>query len=315
MKEAPWSRFAVGVPSNSDCRPLLSVGHVAHVRAALRIVEDAKLRADLVFDKSKLNDKRIRVVWLSPNDWSGAGGFRYGNVRFSFDWEPLVARKRIYWVESHAYHVPACRILITDTDYDSDPQLLPYDPKKARGPWWVSPNGMHYWNGKYCLELMYEGDLPVGRAMRVDLVTHHPEFCSIDARTCSDKGRSNWNAAAEFFGILAASSSQLLSLPGLVEEAGNGPRPASSLLQAHSALCTRCSKLSPRRWGTLRADDPDAPAFARALLRSLAAKELRQDADALASVFQSAEEAERAISDLLAHTAGLASGEVLSQYD
>ena len=59
-----------------------------------RIAEDRRLRADLIFDKSKLKERRIRVVWLSPNDWDNDGGFRYGNVRFTYDWASLVEDKR-----------------------------------------------------------------------------------------------------------------------------------------------------------------------------------------------------------------------------
>lgn len=317
MKRAPWSRFAVGTPrtrrglADPDCAPLVSVGHVAHVRAAFRIVEDGKLRPDLVFDESKLNTERIRVVWLSPNNWTNAGGFRYGNVRFSFDWEGLVRGKRVYWVESIAYRVAACRLLISDTNYDGALQL--YDPRAERGPWWVSPSGKHYWNSKYCLEVMYDGDVPLERATGVDFVDHHPQYCNIDYRTCRDKGRSAMDAAGEFMATLA-SNNQRLALPGLVTETEGVRRPASALIQAHSRLYLKCGRLKPAKWGALRADDVRAPAIARALLRSLAARELADDAVALASVFQNAEVAGRAISDLLARAVDLEDGEVLLQW-
>jgi hypothetical protein len=164
MNVEPWDEFAVGAPSkqpnwsNRDCLPLVSVAHVAHVTTALRIVQEGCLRANLVFDESKLNTERIRVVWLSPNDW--ARGFRYGSIRFSFGWEPLIAGKRAYWVESIAYGVAACRILISDRDYDKT--LEPYDPQRVRGPWWLAPDGKHYWNGRYCLEIMYEANVTLG---------------------------------------------------------------------------------------------------------------------------------------------------------
>jgi hypothetical protein len=70
---------------------------------------------------------------LSPNDWNA--GFRYGNVRFTFDWAALVANKKAYWVESIAYGVPACRILVTDTDRGAE--LVAYDPTVRNGPWWI----------------------------------------------------------------------------------------------------------------------------------------------------------------------------------
>ncbi len=92
----PWRKFRVGQPSASanwvepDCQPLTTVSHVAHVPTAVRIAEDGRLREDLVFDRSILNTERIRVTWFSPNDWRGAGGFRHGNVHFTFDWASLV---------------------------------------------------------------------------------------------------------------------------------------------------------------------------------------------------------------------------------
>jgi hypothetical protein len=318
MKEPPWSKFAVCEPSinlswpNSDCMPLESVGHVAHVRDALRIVEDAKLYANLVSDESRPNTQRIRVVWLLPNDWSNAGGFRYGNVRFSFDWKPLVANKRAYWVESIAYKTEACRILITDTNYDKD--LQPYNPRRERGPWWVSPDGVHYWNNNCCLEVMYEGDLILDQTTDVDLVNHHHRMCSIDYRTCPDMGRDKTDAATEFIGTLV-SKNQRLFLPGFVTKTGRTPQPAFALLQAYSELYSRCGRLKPQGWGPLRACDPYAPAVARALLRSLAAKELVLDAEPLASIFQNIEEARLAIGDLIADAVGLAGGEVFIQYE
>ena len=200
MATNPWTRFSVGSPSiknnwtEVDCQPLVTVSHVAHVPVAVRIAEDARLRADLVFDESKLNIERIRVVWLSPNDWKGAGGFRYGNVRFSFDWAALVAGKRAFWVESIAYGVAACRILIAETDFS--PKLEPYDPKGGDGPWWLDGNGQHHWNGKYCLEIMVEGDVLLSGARKVDFVDHHEKRCNIDYKTCRYCGWSNEKAVA-----------------------------------------------------------------------------------------------------------------------
>lgn len=308
MEKSPWSKFAVG----EDGAPLESVGHVAHVRDAFRIVEDVKLYANLVSDESRLNTERIRVVWLSPNDWSNAGGFRYGNVRFSFDWKPLIADKRVYWVESIAYKTEACRILITDTNYDR--ALQPYNPRRESGPWWVSPDGMHYWNSNYCLEVMYEGDLPLEQTTGVDLVKHHPRICSIDYRTCPDMGRGEADAATEFIGVLV-SKNHRLSLPGFVNKAGGTLQPTFVLLEAYSKLYSQCGRLKPQGWGSLRAGDPYAPAVARALLRSLAAKELAHDAAPLASIFQNIKEARRAIGDLIAHAVGLDSGEVFIRYE
>src|SRR3990172_1907525 len=106
-----WVRFRVGSGSANPrwteptCSPLTTISHVTHVEMALRVLKDGVIRSGLVFDESKLNRERILVTWLSPNYW--APGFRYGNVRLSFDWQSIVAGKRYYWVESMAYGVEA----------------------------------------------------------------------------------------------------------------------------------------------------------------------------------------------------------------
>jgi hypothetical protein len=202
-----WTRFRVGSPStdtnwvNPDCQRLSTVYHVVHLDIALRITADGKLKAGLVFDRSKLNTERILVTWLSPNNWTGAGGFRYGNVRFAFDWEQLVQRKRYYWVESIAYGVPACRILITSNDYGD--KLEEYDPTLKNGPWWYNrENNQHYWNGNYCLEIMLEQDLDIEESIGTDFVDHHPQYCSVGAAQCTSRGLRHDRASVLFVAAL-----------------------------------------------------------------------------------------------------------------
>jgi len=155
--EVPWNQFAAGTIQDpnraNNCVPLNHVAHVAHLKAGLRIVEDRQLHADLVFDQSKLNTERIRVVWLSPNDWSNAGGFRYGNVRFLFPWDLIVEGKRYFWVESIAYGVAACRILITHNRarcggyFNEDASETSSVPKgRQRKAWGASPRKGNFKN-------------------------------------------------------------------------------------------------------------------------------------------------------------------------
>lgn len=303
----PWSRFRVGSPSTRsnwtepDCQPLTSVAHVAHVPSALRIVEDGRLRADLVFDKSKLNTERIRVVWLSPNDWTNAGGFRYGNVRFHFDWPMLVANRRVYWVESIAYGVEACRILLTDTDYSAS--LDVYDPTTGEGPWWRSPSGQHYWNGDHCLEIMLEGDLDLADATEVDFVKHHPKRCSIDYRSCHYLGMRADAGGAEFIAAMT-SRKPSLKLPGLVRDKGAGPRPSWSLEGAVDVILERCGQATAGVGSVVRTD-PGARALARAVLATLGNPGVAADLDQLAAHFESAEALRAAVADAIATAAGL----------
>lgn len=141
-KNSPeWQRFKIGTPSktnwvNPDCQRLSTIFHIAHIPVAIDIIRDGYLEPRLICDKSKLNQRRITVTWLSPNSWND--GSRYGNVQFSFEWKKLVEGdgKRFYWVESIAYGVPACRILVTKQDHSSDPDLVEFDPTVGDGPWW-----------------------------------------------------------------------------------------------------------------------------------------------------------------------------------
>ncbi len=312
MSKPPWYRFKVGSPSTNpnwvepDCQHLTSVAHVAHVPTSIRIVEDGQLRADLVFDKSKLNTERIRVVWLSPNDWGGAGGFRYGNVRFHFDWATLVKGKRSYWVESIAYGIKACRILLTTTDYSG--KLDDYDPTVGDGPWWLSPTGEHYWNGEYCLEVMVEDDLDLALSTQVDFVKHHEKRCNLDYRTCAYCGVNDDKGGAEFSAALVSRRGSL-DLPGLVVDRGKGPRPSGSLDGAVSVLLRRISKAASGAAGAVQRSDAAAASLARGVLAAYANAGISGDLPELAAHFATVDEVEGAVADVVADAVGLPDGD------
>lgn len=313
MASSSWTKFRVGEPSdnlhwtNPSCQRLAAVSHVAHVPVAVRIVEDGMLRADLVYDKSRLNTERIRVVWLSPNDWTGAGGFRYGNVRFTFDWPLLVEGKRYYWVESIAYGIEACRILVTDSDYDA--LLERYDPAVGDGPWMLAPGGEHYWNGSYCLEIMVEGDLDLNRATEVDFVTHHAKRCSIDPDACPQRGWSESRGGGAFVGDVV-SRRQTLDLPGLTRDV-NGVRVITSgAYGAIMMLVGRARRLQPASCRSLLTSDPSAPAVARALLGAVS-RGHESDAVDLASMFADTDALVGSVEDVLATALGLPSPKAL----
>lgn len=117
--EKEWQEFRVGKLSKKSnwteisCQPLIKISHVSHMSHALRIFQDGIINSRLVSDKSRLNNDRVLVVWLSPNDWEGNGGFRYGNVRFKFDWKKIAAGMNYYWIESMTYGIKAPRILLS----------------------------------------------------------------------------------------------------------------------------------------------------------------------------------------------------------
>jgi hypothetical protein len=307
----PWAKFSVGHPSGRpgstpDCRPISSIAHIAHVPAAIRIVEDGWLRAGLVFDQSKLNRERIRVVWLSPNDWSN--GFRYGNVGFHFDWATLIKGKRIYWVESMPQYSPeACRILLADVDYSG--VLDRYEPGDGDGPWWRSPSGEHFWNGLYCLEVMFEGDIDLARAARVDFVKHHPSLCCIHG-SCRYRAFAADKAGAEFVAALVSRGASLKHC-GLVENTGKGQEPSSALEGAVGILLLRCGTAGRGCSGRVIETSSAAAPLARAVLASLGNPGLAADLAELATQFASADDLRHAVTDLIGKAAGLPDGSSL----
>lgn len=303
MSSKPWQKFRVGQPSSipnwtkSDCQELRTISHVTHIPTARRIMEDGHLRADLVFDKSTLNQVRIRVVWLSPNNWSGAGGFRYGNVRFQYDWKSLIQGKRYYWVESIAYGIPACRILVTDKDHSDI--LEPYDPCAGDGPWWLDNSGNHYWNGNQCLEIMFEEDISLTEACEVDFVKHHDKYCNIDYRTCVYRGRLDTVAGLEFLSLLG-SERRRFSFNALVEIDNGTQVPNSAFRAAFDSLIFQINhRMNISTWGLIDTADPAAPLIARAVLHSLSPPSDLNEAAVLVALFKDSDELLLAIADLL----------------
>lgn len=202
-----WERFKVWELSvrrnwvDPGCQSFSEVSHVSHIKNALNIVSEGKLKSGLIFDECKLNEERILVNWVSPNDWDGAGGFRYGHIRYTFNWQKLIDGMNYFWVESIAYGIPACRILVTEKDYSDT--LSIYDPTLRDGPWWYDKsNDKHYRNGHYCLEIMVERDLYFSEVIEVDFVQHHPRFCCLPYRCDEQKLRTDKAGSIFIAGIV-----------------------------------------------------------------------------------------------------------------
>lgn len=283
-----WIRYQVGSPStepnwtNTNCQLLTAASHVAHLDAALRIVEEGKIRAGLVYDESKLRTRRILVVWFSPNDW--VQGFRYGNVRFTFNWAPLVRDRKYYWVESVPHSPPGGRILVTSKDYTSE--LEEYDPTLGDGPWWYDvANDRHYWNGNFCLEIMIEDDLTVAESGEVDFVNHHPNGCSVDWRTCTTRGLKRAEASARFLAALVAQGIDAAALKFTQDELGS-TLPTSTLQDAWSKLGADLSKVGGATHHGQAVSRPTSLVIARAILASYA-QSRQVDIGHLAGLFRS----------------------------
>jgi hypothetical protein len=199
-----WEKYAVDDPNGmlNNSVEFDEVSHVTHIANALDIVRDGKFTPRLVYDESQLNRRRILVNWLSPNSW--AHGFRYGNIEFVFDLPELLKQSgvRFYWVEVMDYSPKACRILVTDRERQN---LDEYDPSSDRGPWrWDRKRNLHYRNGSICLEIMLERELELEDCVRVEFVDHHQYQCSIDPRSCSERGLRADKAGALFISGLVA---------------------------------------------------------------------------------------------------------------
>lgn len=222
--QSSWKPFAVGRPSThpnwteTACQPLEQIYHVTHVRHAITILDDRLIRKRPVYDESILNTTRVHVVWLSPNNWSGADASRYGNVRFVYDWRTLVKDMKAYWVGTMDYSPVACRILLTQNERSSSilldngtrRPLLPYTPESGDGPWWHdAAEDRHWWNGNFCLEILIERDLRTDDACDLDFEDHSAVKCSIEpGDQCRDAKRRHWQAAPE---LLAAWTSGALA--------------------------------------------------------------------------------------------------------
>jgi hypothetical protein len=302
---AHWEEFAVADPDplgldGNDRSRLSTISHVTHVEIALNIVRDGIIRPQLVYDESKLNVGRILVVWLSPNHWFH--GYRYGNVRFRFDWKSLVAEKNYYWVESMPYSITACRILITAEDRDGQHELIPYDPAVHRGPWIYDPGeDRHYWNGNYTLEIMLESELLLSQSSEVSFVKHHDHGCCISPQDCPDKGLAESIGGRRFVAGIIARQLPTLNLKLTQEQNGN-ILPSAALNQALGAMfvwpaIATCG-------GTVLAETPEGQALARAIY-SVYYREDDEERGSLGRQFANRDELRLAMLNLAKNTFGI----------
>jgi hypothetical protein len=94
------------------------------------------------------------------------------------------------------YQPHALRILLSDQEHSD--KLKTYNPKSGDGPWYYDKKeDQHYWNGKYCLEIMVERDLPMSEVVKIDFVNHHPRYCCLPGN-CDEIG-SPWHWAGSSF--------------------------------------------------------------------------------------------------------------------
>ncbi len=298
-----WEKYAVnttclegsGYPSGA--RRLNAVSHVAHIETAIRILKDKKIKPGLVFDMSKLNKERILVSWASPNGW--ALGFRYGSVKFEFDFRRLARRKNYYWVEAITeYSPPACRILVTDQDRNGNPLLVEYNPETDNGPWhYDKKKKLDYFNENICLEFMFEAELDVTEISHFSFVKHHPSMCSIhrkDIQLCRERKWEDGHAGAIFLASAISQAMDLRDLSKFLMDM-NGEI-ENSVYQALFFLGRKIISHMHNPSGRLDTDD-ERRCIARAALNALANNRI-SELETLLGFFSKKSELLRAIADL-----------------
>jgi hypothetical protein len=274
---------------------------VAHVDVAVNIVRENKIKPGLVFDKSSLNESRILVAWLSPNTWNA--GYRYGSVKFDFGFRKLVEGKRAYWVEVIDYSPAACRILITEKDHSATLQL--YDPTLGDGPWWFDKNeNKDYYNGKYCLEFMFEHEIELPDLDLLSFVAHHPTACSMRREphyVCKEKGLVAGKCAAGFLGKIVANAVDLsLISERLIDDAGKVNNYFSHGLLYLAKQMTKGFLFT----GLLESTSDDAVSIGRAAMNAVAI-EHRAEAAILAKLFKSEDDLLRVVAHLVGNSLGV----------
>lgn len=189
-----WIKFAT---KRNNYEKLDHVFHIAHLPEAFQIVEAGRIKAGLIYDESRLTPTRTCVSWLSANQW--ANGSIYGTVQFTFDWTDLVEDRAISWVEAIDRYKPAAYrfLLAPEVDNRKLPEgVVPYDPRKSGGPL-LREGDEWFWNSSYTSEFMIDSDVELSRCRRIEIVRHHPRFCSL-ATSCRDTDRGSGETAALF---------------------------------------------------------------------------------------------------------------------
>lgn len=200
---AGWSRYGKDFSSSANIpwSTLGEVSHVAHIRTARRIIDDGTVKRALIYDESILKRTRTTVTWVSPNHWTY--GFRYGTVKFNFNWIDLIKDKKMFWVEAMTdYNPTACRFMLTNQPLKSALKyLISYDPNSDDGPLRFHKGGW-FWRSDYTLEFMVDGDLDLDLCTSIDFVRHHRDFCNEHNTNCSEKRLTPQAAGSRILGAL-----------------------------------------------------------------------------------------------------------------
>jgi hypothetical protein len=267
---------------NKACYPFTEVYHYSHVDSALEIVQDGRLRGQLVADKGLFSTHRAPVVWLSPADYEAS---IYGQVRFTFALNPTPTPGHTFWVEAIEYSKPTPRLLI------SDPAKIPpalaatlkaYDPLLRDGPWHIDSTARHWWNSKQPLHFMYMSDIPLDKCKGVSFVDHRATYCARDRYACPDVSVKSDDASAEFVSGLVVRG--LKKLNHAFRDPPASRNPSNSLFNAVKYEVTGQVRKQKTFSGSVKSVDASSSALARGILAAIAARR-PADVTALAALF------------------------------
>ncbi|MBK1969754.1 hypothetical protein JIX59_10430 [Brevundimonas diminuta] len=187
MSAAEWTTFTAGKnPAGPDAQGwtiMTSVRHGTHLTSGVRIAQDGKIAADLIYD-GKLANTRTRVVFLSPNSWHD--GSRYGTLEFEMAWPGVLDGRTLYWVEAlRNYAIPIHRFILSRRPPISG--LTAYDPINDDGPIRLVGDQWFRVSDTAC-EILVDEDIPVDEIDAFSVTRHHERFCSQRRRPCEEAG-------------------------------------------------------------------------------------------------------------------------------
>jgi hypothetical protein len=296
MTKPEWVAHGISAYDDNGAAELNTVYHIAHLGDSLRIIEDRKVQASLVADESVLRNTRIRVSWLSANTWYGSF---YGNVRFWFDWEDIVAGKNLYWVEAITHYNPTeYRILVTNRE---SKRLMRYKPVAPAPVIFDRDQQKWYWNLRKTSAFMIEADLSLDECRRVDFVNHHESICRRSPGKCEMMRAKGKNVGARLLALRAADMPKKRALMLFSEG-----RPRALNASASDSWQLIMDSLKTTRRGPMKMKDDVSRDIARAILRSYG-RGHRQALQRLCNLFQSTEELRATIEAVAASAFRLAS--------
>lgn len=198
MSASEWEQFTAkkrpaGLDSG-DWTRITTVRHGTHLTAAIRIAEDRKIGAELIYD-GKLLSTRTKVVFFSPNTWGD--GSRYGPLEFEVNWLDLLAGRELYWLEPiKTYKLPIHRFLLSRAP--TVPGLTRYDPTTNNGPLRLIDGVWLRTSADVC-EILIDEDISLSEVTKFAITKHHDQYCSLGRADCEEAGANGMSRTSRRF--------------------------------------------------------------------------------------------------------------------